>query len=168
MSSPLLPIYARADLAFERGEGVWLVARDGERYLDFGAGIAVNVLGHAHPHLVQALTEQAANSGTPPTFTRPGGGSVWRSASSDNTFADVAFFTNSGAEALEGRHQDSPEIPLRPGGAGAIPHHPDLRGRFPRPDSGDHRGGRPTEVPRRVRPQGRGLRSGLRSAITRL
>ena len=60
MSSPLLPTYARADVSFERGEGPWLLGRDGERYLDFGAGIAVNALGHAHPHLVRALTEQAA------------------------------------------------------------------------------------------------------------
>ena len=59
MTSPLLQTYARTDLSFERGEGVWLLGRDGERYLDFGAGIAVNALGHAHPHLVQALTEQA-------------------------------------------------------------------------------------------------------------
>ena len=59
MTSPLLPTYARADISFERGEGPWLVSRDGERYLDFGAGIAVNALGHAHPHLVKTLVEQA-------------------------------------------------------------------------------------------------------------
>jgi acetylornithine/N-succinyldiaminopimelate aminotransferase len=54
-----MPTYARADLAFERGEGAWLVADNGDRYLDFAAGVAVNVLGHAHPHLVAALTDQA-------------------------------------------------------------------------------------------------------------
>lgn len=59
MTSALLPTYARAPIAFERGEGAWLVAEDGDRYLDFGAGIAVNALGHAHPHLVEALTAQA-------------------------------------------------------------------------------------------------------------
>ena len=59
MTSALLPTYARAPIAFERGEGAWLVAEDGDRYLDFGAGIAVNALGHAHPHLVDALTTQA-------------------------------------------------------------------------------------------------------------
>ena len=61
-SSPsphLMPTYNRADLAFERGEGVWLVTTTGERYLDFGSGIAVNALGHAHPHLVEALRTQA-------------------------------------------------------------------------------------------------------------
>ena len=53
--SHLLPTYARVDLAFERGEGVWLVATDGERYLDFCSGVAVNALGHAHPQLVAAI-----------------------------------------------------------------------------------------------------------------
>ena len=55
----MLPAYARVDLAFERGEGVWLTATNGDRYLDFASGIAVNVLGHAHPRLITALTEQA-------------------------------------------------------------------------------------------------------------
>jgi len=59
VSSHLLPTYARVDLAFERGEGAWLYTAQGERYLDFTSGVAVNVLGHAHPHLVKALTEQA-------------------------------------------------------------------------------------------------------------
>jgi acetylornithine/N-succinyldiaminopimelate aminotransferase len=54
-----LPVYARVDLAFERGEGAWLIATNGERYLDFTSGVAVNALGHAHPHLVEAVTEQA-------------------------------------------------------------------------------------------------------------
>jgi len=101
VSSPLLPIYARADLAFERGEGVWLVARDGERYLDFGAGIAVNVLGHAHPHLVRALTEQAAKLWHTSNLYEIPEGERLAQRLVDNTFADVAFFTNSGAEALE-------------------------------------------------------------------
>ena len=59
MTSHLLPTYARVDLAFERGEGPWLFATDGERYLDFTAGVAVNALGHAHPHLIAALNAQA-------------------------------------------------------------------------------------------------------------
>ena len=61
MTSHLLPVFARIDLAFERGEGCWLVTTNGERYLDFGTGIAVNSLGHSHPHLVEALTEQVGN-----------------------------------------------------------------------------------------------------------
>ena len=101
MTSALLPTYARAPLAFERGEGAWLVSREGERYLDFGAGIAVNALGHAHPHLVAALTEQAAKLWhTSNLFEIPEGERLGRRLV-DATFADVAFFANSGAEANE-------------------------------------------------------------------
>jgi acetylornithine/N-succinyldiaminopimelate aminotransferase len=101
VSSPLLPIYARADLAFERGEGVWLVTREGERYLDFGAGVAVNALGHAHPHLVQALTDQAAKLWHTSNLYRIPEGERLAQRLIDHTFADLAFFANSGAEALE-------------------------------------------------------------------
>src|SRR3974390_2457004 len=59
VASHLLPTYARVDLAFERGEGAWLYTAEGERYLDFTAGVAVNALGRAHPHMIAALTEQA-------------------------------------------------------------------------------------------------------------
>ena len=100
-TSHLLPTYARVDLAFERGEGAWLIATSGERYLDFTSGVAVNALGHAHPHLVEAITKQANR--------------VWhvsnlyRIPESDRvaerlcaaSFADVVFFCNSGAEAME-------------------------------------------------------------------
>ena len=58
--SPLLPTFARVGVSFERGEGPWLITPNGERYLDFAAGIAVNSLGHSHPHLVKALQDQAA------------------------------------------------------------------------------------------------------------
>ncbi|WP_132253445.1 aspartate aminotransferase family protein [Methylobacterium segetis] len=101
MTSALLPTYARAPIAFERGEGAWLVARGGERYLDFGAGIAVNALGHAHPHLVAALTEQAGKLWhTSNLFEIPEGERLGQRLV-DATFADVAFFANSGAEANE-------------------------------------------------------------------
>ncbi|MCJ2080691.1 aspartate aminotransferase family protein, partial [Methylobacterium sp. J-090] len=101
MTSALLPTYARAPIAFERGDGAWLVARDGERYLDFGAGIAVNALGHAHPHLVEALTSQAQKLWhTSNLFEIPDGERLGRRLV-DSTFADVAFFANSGAEANE-------------------------------------------------------------------
>jgi acetylornithine/N-succinyldiaminopimelate aminotransferase len=101
VNSPLLPTYARADVSFERGEGPWLVSRDGERYLDFGAGIAVNVLGHAHPHLVQALTEQAGKVWHTSNLYRIPEGERLAQRLVDNTFADVVFFSNSGAEANE-------------------------------------------------------------------
>ncbi|GGE30367.1 acetylornithine aminotransferase [Agaricicola taiwanensis] len=101
MSSALLPVYARANIAFERGEGSWLIATNGERYLDFGAGIAVNALGHAHPHLVEALKTQAEKLWhTSNLFQIPDGQRLAERLVAA-TFADTVFFTNSGAEALE-------------------------------------------------------------------
>jgi acetylornithine/N-succinyldiaminopimelate aminotransferase len=100
-ASPLLPTFARQDLAFERGEGVWLINRDGERYLDFGAGIAVNALGHAHPHLIAALTEQAHKVWHTSNLYQIPEGERLAQRLVDHTFADQVFFTNSGAEALE-------------------------------------------------------------------
>ncbi len=100
--SALFDTFARAPLAFEQGEGSWLVAANGERYLDFGAGIAVNSLGPAHPHLVAALTEQAGKLWHPSNLyrdPRPGRGSP--SGWSTRRFADQVFFANSGAEANE-------------------------------------------------------------------
>ena len=100
-ASSILPVYARTDLVFERGEGAWLVTADGRRVLDFGAGIAVNALGHAHPHLVEALTEQASKVWhISNLYQNPAGERLARRLT-DATFADVVFFSNSGAEALE-------------------------------------------------------------------
>ena len=101
MIPSILPTYNRAPLSFERGEGCWLIATDGTRYLDLGAGIAVNALGHAHPALVAALNAQA--------------GKLWHLSNLyeipeqqrladllvEATFADTLFFTNSGTEACE-------------------------------------------------------------------
>ncbi|MCJ2112890.1 aspartate aminotransferase family protein [Methylobacterium sp. E-025] len=101
MTSALLPTYARAAIAFERGEGAWLVARGGERYLDFGAGIAVNALGHAHPHLVEALTTQAQKLWHTSNLFEIPDGERFGQRLVDASFADVAFFCNSGAEANE-------------------------------------------------------------------
>jgi len=99
--TPVLPTYARADLAFERGEGCYLFAADGQRYLDFGAGIAVNVLGHAHPRLVAALAEQAGKLWHTSNLYRIPAGERLAERLVAATFADTVFFTNSGAEALE-------------------------------------------------------------------
>ncbi|MGO4704923.1 aspartate aminotransferase family protein [Microvirga sp. 2MCAF38] len=101
MTSHLLPIFARADLSFERGEGAWLFGRDGQRYLDFGAGIAVNALGHANPHLIKALTEQAGKIWHTSNLYQIPEGERLAQRLAENTFADVVFFTNSGAEANE-------------------------------------------------------------------
>ncbi len=100
-TSALLPTFARVDLSFERGEGPWLFTPSGERYLDFAAGIAVNSLGHSHPHLVKALQEQAAKLWhVSNLYTIPDGEKLARRLV-EATFADTVFFTNSGAEALE-------------------------------------------------------------------
>ncbi|BBF94261.1 aspartate aminotransferase family protein [Blastochloris tepida] len=99
--SALLPTYARADLAFARGEGAWLTALDGQRYLDFGSGVAVVSLGHAHPHLVAALTEQASRLWHVSNLYRIPEGERLAARLVAATFADLVFFTNSGAEALE-------------------------------------------------------------------
>jgi acetylornithine/N-succinyldiaminopimelate aminotransferase len=101
MIPSVLPTYNRAPLTFEKGEGSWLIEADGRRFLDLGAGIAVNALGHAHPALVKALTEQA--------------GKLWHTSNlyhiphqqalADrlvaHSFADTVFFTNSGTESCE-------------------------------------------------------------------
>ncbi|HEY2034576.1 MAG TPA: aspartate aminotransferase family protein [Rhizomicrobium sp.] len=97
----LLPTFARADIAFSRGEGAILFAEDGTRYLDFGAGIAVNALGHAHPHLVKALAEQAGKLWHVSNLYRIPEGEKLAKRLVDATFADTVFFTNSGVEAVE-------------------------------------------------------------------
>ena len=101
MNQSVMPSYGRTDIAFERGEGPYLYTSDGRRFLDFGAGIAVTALGHNHPHLVKALTDQA--------------GSLWHTSNLyhipqqkrladrlvETSFADTVFFCNSGAESVE-------------------------------------------------------------------
>ncbi len=101
MITPILPTYARADVAFERGEGPWLITAAGERYLDFGSGIAVNSVGHCHPHLVRTLQEQAARLWhTSNLYQMPDGRRLAERLVAA-TFADTVFFCNSGAEANE-------------------------------------------------------------------
>ena len=101
MIAPVLPTYARAPVAFERGEGPWLFDEDGERYLDFGAGIAVCALGHAHPKLVAALDGQARRLWhTSNLYAIPGQEEMAKRLT-DASFADTVFFTNSGLEAME-------------------------------------------------------------------
>jgi acetylornithine/N-succinyldiaminopimelate aminotransferase len=97
----ILPTYAREDLAFVRGEGPWLFAEDGTRYLDFAGGIAVNALGHAHPALVTALTEQASKLWHTSNLYRVPAQERLAKRLVDATFADTVFFGNSGVEAIE-------------------------------------------------------------------
>ena len=101
MITPILPTYARAPIALERGEGAVVFATDGRRFLDFGSGVAVNALGHAHPHLVAALTAQAGKVWhTSNIFQIPGQQRLAERLVAA-TFADTVFFCNSGAEAIE-------------------------------------------------------------------
>jgi acetylornithine/N-succinyldiaminopimelate aminotransferase len=100
-TSHLLPVFARADLGFERGEGCWLIATNGERYLDFTSGVAVNALGHAHPHLVKALQEQATKLWHMSNLFKSPDGEKLAARLCEQSFADFVFFCNSGAEAME-------------------------------------------------------------------
>ena len=98
----LLPVFARSDLGFERGEGCWLIATNGDRYLDFTSGVAVNALGHAHPALVKALQEQATKLWHMSNLFQSPDGEKLAARLCNESFADFVFFCNSGAEALEG------------------------------------------------------------------
>jgi len=101
MMPSILPTYTRAPLSFERGEGSWLIEADGTRHLDLAAGIAVNVLGHAHPELVKALTEQAGKLWHTSNLYRIPQQEELADRLVAATFADTVFFTNSGTEACE-------------------------------------------------------------------
>jgi len=101
MISSVLPTYNRAPLTFVSGEGSWLVEKDGRRFLDFGAGIAVNALGHAHPALTKALTDQAAQVWHLSNLYEIPAQKQLADKLVDLTFADTVFFTNSGTESCE-------------------------------------------------------------------
>lgn len=101
MITPVLPTYNRAQVSFVRGEGARVFTEDGTAFLDFGAGVAVTSCGHAHPHLVKALTEQAQKIWhTSNIYQMPGQEKLARRLI-ESTFAETVFFCNSGAEALE-------------------------------------------------------------------
>ncbi len=102
MISALMPTYAREDLAFDHGQGAWLVTADGRRFLDFGAGIATSALGHGHPHLVAAIAAQAGRVMHVSNLYRVPGAERLAQRLVAATFADSVFFCNSGAEANEG------------------------------------------------------------------
>lgn len=99
--TPLMPVYPRCEVRPVRGEGVWLIGEGGERYLDFASGIAVNLLGHSHPHLIGAIQKQAETlMHVSNLYGSPQGEALARRLT-ELTFADTVFFTNSGAEAVE-------------------------------------------------------------------
>lgn len=99
--TPLMPVYPRSPVRPVRGEGVYLYGEQGERYLDFAAGIAVNILGHGHPHLTRAIQEQAATLIHVSNLYGSPQGEAFAKRLTDLTFADTVFFTNSGVEAVE-------------------------------------------------------------------
>jgi acetylornithine/N-succinyldiaminopimelate aminotransferase len=99
--TPLMPVYPRSPVRPVRGEGVYLYGEGGEKYLDFASGIAVNLLGHGHPHLTRAIQEQAATLIHVSNLYGSPQGEAFARRLVDNTFADTVFFTNSGAEAVE-------------------------------------------------------------------
>jgi acetylornithine/N-succinyldiaminopimelate aminotransferase len=101
-SAAVMPTYARQNIVFESGSGAWLTSTTGERFLDFGSGVAVNALGHAHPKLVSAINEQSQKLWHCSNLYRVAGQERLAERLCEVTFADKAFFCNSGAEACEG------------------------------------------------------------------
>jgi acetylornithine/N-succinyldiaminopimelate aminotransferase len=99
--TPLMPVYPRCEVRPVRGEGVYLYGEQGEKYLDFASGIAVNLLGHGHPHLTEAIAKQAATLIHVSNLYGSPQGEAFAQRLVDLTFADTVFFTNSGAEAVE-------------------------------------------------------------------
>jgi acetylornithine/N-succinyldiaminopimelate aminotransferase len=99
--TPLMPVYPRSPVRPVRGEGAYLYGENGEKYLDFASGIAVNLLGHGHPHLTKAIAEQAATLMHVSNLYGSPQGEAFAQRLCDLTFADTVFFTNSGAEAVE-------------------------------------------------------------------
>ena len=99
--TPLMPVYPRSPVRPVRGEGAYLYGEQGERYLDFAAGIAVNILGHGHPHLTKAIQDQAATLMHVSNLYGSPQGEAFAQRLCDATFADTVFFTNSGVEAIE-------------------------------------------------------------------
>ena len=99
--TPLMPVYPRCEVRPVRGEGAYLFGENGEKYLDFAAGIAVNILGHGHPHLTKAIQDQAARLMHVSNLYGSPQGEAFAKRLCDLTFADTVFFTNSGVEAIE-------------------------------------------------------------------
>ncbi|MGZ8282282.1 MAG: acetylornithine transaminase, partial [Allosphingosinicella sp.] len=99
--TPLMPVYPRSPVRPVRGEGVYLYGEKGEKYLDFASGIAVNLLGHGHPHLTRAIQDQAATLIHVSNLYGSPQGEAFAQRLVDLTFADTVFLTNSGAEAVE-------------------------------------------------------------------
>ena len=166
--TPLMPVYPRCEVRPVRGEGVYLYGEQGEKYLDFASGIAVNLLGHGHPHLTKAIQKQAATLIHVSNLYGSPQGEAFAQRLVDLTFADTVFFTNSGVEAVECAIKTARRYHHAKGNAAqARPDH--LHERLPRADDGDDQRDRSAEDDRRLRPaasrlQGRRVRQPRRGA----
>ena len=156
---PLLPVFARAKVTFERGEGVRVFIPPTASVSRFRRRRCGHRCGHAHPHLVEALTEQAQKIWHTSNLYQAPGQEKLAERLIAATFADTVFFTNSGAEALECAIKMARKYHAAHGHPERYPPH-HLRGRLPWPHAGHHRRRRPGEISRRLRPQGRRLRPG--------
>ena len=155
--SASMPVYARADVAFSRGEGAYLYADDGRRYLDFGAGIAVVSLGHCHPRIVEALKDQAGKLWPhlePLSHPRPGAPGR---AAGGQLVRGLGVLRQFRCRGNGIRPQDDPQVPRRDGQSRALPGHL-LRRSLPRPDAGDHRRQRPGQTAQGIRAGRRRIR----------
>ena len=158
-TSHLLPVFARVDLGFERGEGAWLIATNGERYLDFTSGVAVNALGHAHPHLVAGAAgagHQALAHVEP--VQEPGRRQARRAAvRAELCRLRVLLQFRRRSDGM--RDQGRAPLSRRQGPSRALPHH-HLRRRVPRPHAGDAGRDRLGQISRRLRSAAGRLRPG--------
>ena len=155
--SSLLPTYARADIAFDHGEGAWMTATTGERYLDFGGGIAVASLGYSHPHLVAALTAQGGKLWHTSNLFQIPQAEQSRRAPLRGELRGLCFLHQFRRRSPRRRHQDRAQISVGERTSGEVPHH-HLQGRVPRPHHRHHLGRRESEISRRVRTRARRLR----------
>jgi hypothetical protein len=142
--------YGRYDVVFDRGEGSWLIDTQGERYLDFGSGIAVNALGHANPKLTAALAEQAQKLWHTSNLYRVAGQEKLAERLVAETFCRQGVLLQFGRGGLRRHHQARAALPVRERPSRALAHH-HVQGLVPRPHARDDRGCRQREVSRRFR-----------------
>ena len=155
----LLPVFARSDLGFERGEGCWLIATNGERYLDFTSGVAVNALGHAHPALVAALQEQATKLWHMSNLFQSPDGEKLAARLCNEEFCGLRVLLQFRRRSAGMRDQG--RAPLSCGEGPSRPlSHDHLRRRLPRPHAGDAGCDGFGKISRRFRPADGGLRPG--------
>ena len=158
MITAVMPTYGRKDVVFERGEGNYLYATDGRRYLDFTSGIAVNALGHCHPALVKALTEQGQKLWHTSNLFRIGNGEKLAKRLIEELVRRHHVLLQLRRRGDRGRHQADPQVSVHERPAQALQDHL-LPGGVPRPPAERARRHRQREVPRRLRPAGARLQA---------